>query len=68
MDWLTRRIGANPPESMIGLQEGRTGVILAACGCPGSLIERSDGTLSEEDTGAFCIARSRLWRVSLRVS
>ena len=41
MDWLTRRIGANPPESMIGLRKDVQASILAACGCPGSLLERS---------------------------
>ena len=39
-DWQTRRIGANPPESMIGLRKDVQASILAACGCPGSLIER----------------------------
>ena len=53
MDWLTRRIGANPPESMIGLRKDVQASILAACGCPGSLIERSDGTLSREEYRRF---------------
>ena len=48
-DWQTRRIGADPPESMIGLRKDVQASILAACGCPGSLIERSDGTLSREE-------------------
>ena len=53
MDWLTRRIGANPPESMIGLRKDVQASILAACGCPGSLLERSDGTLAREEMRRF---------------
>ena len=53
MDWLTRRIGANPPESMIGLRKDVQASILAAAGCPGSLIERSDGTLAREEMRRF---------------
>ena len=52
-DWLTRRIGANPPESMIGLRKDVQASILAACGCPGSLLERSDGTLAREEMRRF---------------
>ena len=52
-DWLTRRIGANPPESMIGLRKDVQAGILAACGCPGSLLERSDGTLAREEMRRF---------------
>ena len=53
MDWLTRRIGANPPESIIGLRKDVQASILAACGCPGSLLERSDGTLAREEMRRF---------------
>ncbi len=49
MDWQTRRIGADPPSAMIDLRREVQASILAACGCPGSLIERSDGTLSREE-------------------
>ena len=52
-DWQTRRIGANPPESMIGLRKDAQASILAACGCPGSLLERSDGTLAREEMRRF---------------
>ena len=52
-DWQTRRIGANPPESMIGLRKDVQASILAACGCPGSLLERSDGTLAREEMRRF---------------
>ena len=48
-DWVTKRIGADPPESLIGLRKDVQASILAACGCPGSLLERSDGTLSREE-------------------
>ena len=52
-DWLTRRIGADPPESMIGLRKDVQASILAACGCPGSLLERADGTLAREEMRRF---------------
>ena len=53
LDWEQRRIGANPPESMIGLRKDVQASILAACGCPGSLLERSDGTLAREEMRRF---------------
>ena len=53
MDWQSRRVGANPPESMIGLRKDVQASILAACGCPGSLLERSDGTLAREEMRRF---------------
>ena len=52
-DWLTRRIGADPPESMINLRGEVATSILAACGCPGSLLERSDGSLAREEMRRF---------------
>ena len=52
-DWMPRRIGPNPPESMIGLRKDVQAGILAAAGCPGSLIERSDGTLAREEMRRF---------------
>ena len=52
-DWLTRRIGANPPSAMIELRKEVQASILAACGCPGSLLERSDGTLAREEMRRF---------------
>ena len=48
-DWVARRIGADPPTSLLKLREDVEASILAACGCPGSLIEKSDGTLSREE-------------------
>ena len=53
MDWQTRRIGEDPPEAMIGLRKDVQASILAACGCPGSLLERSDGTLAREEMRRF---------------
>ena len=53
MDWMARRIGANPPAAMIGLRKDVQASILAACGCPGSLLERSDGTLAREEMRRF---------------
>ena len=52
-DWQTRRIGADPPSAMIDLRREVQASILAACGCPGSLIERSDGTLAREEMRRF---------------
>ena len=52
-DFITRRIGADPPESMIGLRKDVQASILGACGCPGSLLERSDGTLAREEMRRF---------------
>ena len=52
-DWQTRRIGANPPSAMIELRKEVQASILAACGCPGSLLERSDGTLAREEMRRF---------------
>ena len=53
LDWEQRRIGANPPEAMIGLRKDVQASILAAAGCPGSLIERADGTLAREEMRRF---------------
>ena len=52
-DFMASRIGADPPESMIGLRKDVQASILAAAGCPGSLIERSDGTLAREEMRRF---------------
>ena len=52
-DWEQRRIGADPPTSLLQLREDVQASILAACGCPGSLIEKSDGTLSREEYRRF---------------
>ena len=52
-DWQKRRIGAEPPESLIGLRKDVQASILGACGCPGSLLERSDGTLAREEMRRF---------------
>ena len=52
-DWEQRRIGADPPMAMIGLRKDVQASILAACGCPGSLLERSDGTLAREEMRRF---------------
>ena len=38
---------------MIGLRKDVQASILAACGCPGSLLERSDGTLAREEMRRF---------------
>ena len=52
-DWEQKRIGANPPQTMIGLRNEVQASILAACGCPGSLLERADGTWAREEFRRF---------------
>ena len=53
MDWLTRRIGANPPSAMIELRKEVEASILAACGCPGSLLLGGMGTIAREEMRRF---------------
>ena len=45
-DWIPRRVGANPPPPLIELRERASAGILAAAGCPLSLLSRSDGVLA----------------------
>ena len=52
-DWERKRIGADPPTSLIELREKVAAGILAAAGCPGSLLLRSDGTLAREELRRF---------------
>ena len=52
-DWMPRRIGADPPESLIELRREVSAGILAAAGCPGSLLLRTDGTLAREEMRRF---------------
>ena len=47
-DYLPRRLGANPPSSLIDLRSQVSETILAACGVPVALLGRSDGTLLRE--------------------
>ena len=49
MDWQTHRIGANPPTAMIELRKEVQASILAACGCPGSLLQGGIGTIAREE-------------------
>ena len=53
MDWLTRRIGADPPPAMIELRKEVQASVLAACGCPGSLIQAGIGTIAREEMRRF---------------
>ena len=48
-DWMPRRIGAAPPASLIELRDRASAGIVAAAGCPLSLIERTDGVLAREE-------------------
>ena len=48
-DWIPRRVGANPPPPLIELRERASAGILAAAGCPLSLLSRSDGVLAREE-------------------
>ena len=48
-DWMPHRIGADFPTSMIELRREVSTGILAAAGCPLSLLSRSDGVLAREE-------------------
>ena len=52
-DWMPRRIGADPPASLIELRREVSAGILAAAGCPSSLLLRADGTLAREEMRRF---------------
>ena len=47
-DWGVQRIGANPPQSIDMLRSNAALHVLAACGVPLTLLERSDGTAMRE--------------------
>ena len=42
-----------PPQTLISLRNEAQASILAACGCPGSLLERADGTWAREEFRRF---------------
>ena len=52
-DYQVRRIGANPPDSLRALRSDVSMAILAAAGCPSSLLGPSDGTLARESWRQF---------------
>ena len=52
-DWKRNRIGGDPPSSLIELRREASAGILAAAGCPLSLLERSDGTHAREELRRF---------------
>ena len=47
-DWGVQRIGANPPQTIDLLRSNAALHVLAACGVPVVLLERSDGTAMRE--------------------
>ena len=47
-DWMPRRIGANPPPSLIALRENAAGYLLAAAGISPALIAPGDGAGQRE--------------------
>ena len=47
-DWVPKRLGANPPSSLVDLRSQTAEHVLAACGVPPALLGRSDGTLARE--------------------
>ena len=63
-DWMRRRVGADPPGSLIELRERASAGILAATGCPLSLLSRSDGVLAREELRRF--AHTTIEPVALR--
>ena len=52
-EWQPRRIGANPPDSLVALQKQTHTNILAACGVPPSLAELGEGTGQRESLRRF---------------
>ena len=52
-DWGVQRIGANPPQSIDLLRSNAALHVLAACGVPVVLLERSDGTAMREGWRQF---------------
>jgi len=49
VDWMPRRIGANPPQALGELREDAWSAVLAACGIPPSLFrDLADGTAQRE--------------------
>lgn len=55
-DWRTERIGANPPESLVNLRSETVAHVLAACGVPIDLVQRTDGTSAREAWRRFLYA------------
>ena len=47
-DWRQRRIGADPPASMVALRSDAAAAVCAACGVPEALFGRGDGTSARE--------------------
>ena len=47
-DWVTRRLGADPPASLDMLRSSSARHVLAACGVPIELAESSEGTGARE--------------------
>ena len=47
-DWETRRLGANPPQSLDMLRSSSARHVLAACGVPVELVAASEGTGARE--------------------
>ena len=47
-DWLVKRIGASPPDSMLMLMMEARGEVLAACGIPSVLFNRAQDSAARE--------------------
>ena len=47
-DWTQRRIGADPPASVVSLRSDAAAAVLAACGVPPPLVAPGDGTAARE--------------------
>lgn len=52
-DWWPQRLGATPPDSLVNLRSDSTLQVLAACGVPVELVQRSDGTALRESWRQF---------------
>ena len=47
-DWTPDRMGAEPPDSLVSLRDSAALHVLAACGVPVEILQRSDGTALRE--------------------
>ena len=53
-EWTPRRLGANPPDSLIGLRADTFAHVLSACGVPVSLFLAGEGGGQRESWRRFC--------------
>ncbi len=52
-DWVSRRVGLDPPEAVVNLRDSTAVAVLSACGIPPAMVSRSDGTALRESWRQF---------------